>query len=128
MLTMSNNAECTCSRTPALIFSCSGAADTGEVADRVARKLTKGGLGKMYCLAGIGGNVSSIKDNTKAAGKIIAIDGCPMDCAAKTLVEAGFRNFEHVKLADIGLQKGKSPANEENISKVTDFVLNILEK
>ena len=40
-----------------MIFACSGAADVGAVADQAARKMTRDGTGKMFCLAGIGGRV-----------------------------------------------------------------------
>ena len=56
--------------------------------------------------------------STESAAKILAIDGCPLNCARKTLEEAGFKTFEHLTLSDIGFQKGKSPVNAENIAKV----------
>ena len=43
-----------------LVFACSGAEDGGEISDRGARKLSKQGLGAMFCLAGVGGIVSPI--------------------------------------------------------------------
>jgi len=114
---MSNN-SCACSAAPKLIFPCSGAANVGAIADQAARKLTRDGVGSMFCLAGIGGRVSSIMKSTEAASKILAIDGCPADCASRCLKEAGFTTFLQVRLVDIGLEKGKSPVSEENIEKV----------
>jgi uncharacterized metal-binding protein len=107
-----------CAAAPKLIFSCSGAADVGEISDRAARKLSAEGTGKMFCLAGVGGRVSGIMASTQAASAILAIDGCPLDCAKKTLEEAGFTQFKHLRLHEIGLEKGKSPATEENVAKV----------
>ena len=107
---------CACSGAPTLIFACSGAADVGAVADQASRGLTRDGAGKMYCLAGIGGRVPGILTTTAAAGKILAIDGCGLDCAKNTLEQAGFKTSAHVRLTDIGLEKGKSPANAENIA------------
>jgi uncharacterized metal-binding protein len=101
-----------------LIFPCSGASDVGEIADRAARKITADGVGKMYCLAGVGGRVGNIMVSTRAAGKILAIDGCPHDCAKNTLEQAGFADFEHIRLSDIGLEKGESPVTEERIEQV----------
>ena len=40
-----------------LIYACSGAADVGEIADRVARKIASDGFTKMTCLAGIGAGI-----------------------------------------------------------------------
>jgi uncharacterized metal-binding protein len=102
-----------------LIFACSGAADVGAISDQAARRLTKDGKGKMFCLTGIGGRVPGILDKTRTALHLLAIDGCPLDCAKKTLEQAGFARFEHVRVTDLGLEKGKSPVTEESISRVT---------
>jgi uncharacterized metal-binding protein len=111
-------AACPCGSKPKLIFPCSGASDVGEIADRAARKMTGDGAGKMYCLAGIGGRVSGIMASTAAADVILAIDGCAHDCARNTLEQAGFRGFLHLRLSDIGLAKGKTPATEERVAAV----------
>ena len=111
-------ASCACSAAPKLIFSCSGAADVGHISDLAARKLTRGGSGKMFCLAGIGGRVSGILETTKAASKILAIDGCPLDCARKSLEEADIKEFEHIRLSDLGMEKGQSPVSDELVDKV----------
>ena len=115
---MSEKKECACGTAPKLIFACSGSSDVGAIADQAARKLTKDGAGKMYCLAGIGGRVSGIMATTESAAKILAIDGCPINCARKTLELAGFKQFEHLLLSDIGLEKGQSPVTPENVDKV----------
>lgn len=112
--------DCACSAAPKLIFSCSGAADVGEVADRVARELTRKGAGKMFCLAGIGGRVSGIMATTQAAARILAIDGCKLDCARLCLEQAGFKDFPHVRLSDLSMEKGKTSATEENIQAVVE--------
>jgi uncharacterized metal-binding protein len=115
---MSDNKKCSCSGGPKLIFACSGAADVGEITDKAARQLTKNGIGKMYCTAGIGGRASGIMKTTESADKILAIDGCPLSCAKNTLEKAGFSKFKHLQLAELGLQKCASPVSEENIDKV----------
>lgn len=111
-------ASCACDAARKLIFSCSGAADVGHISDLTARKLTAEGVGKMFCLAGVGGRVSGIVATTEAASAILAIDGCPLDCARKTLEEANFSQFEHVRLSDLGMDKGKTPPTPENVDKV----------
>lgn len=109
------NASCACDTAPKLIFACSGAADVGEIADRAARQLTREGAGKMYCLAGVGGRVETILANVHAASALLAIDGCPLDCAKNTLAQAGFANAAHLRLTDAGFKKGSVPATEENV-------------
>ncbi|MBN2467776.1 MAG: putative zinc-binding protein [Deltaproteobacteria bacterium] len=115
---MENKNTCFCCEAPKLIFPCSGASDTGEIADRAARKLARKGQGRMSCLAGIGGRVTEIIGATQTASKILVIDGCSSDCAKKTLEQAGFKKIKHLRISDIGMEKGNSPVTEERINKV----------
>ena len=71
----------------------------------------------MFCLAGVGGRISGIMASTQAAARILAIDGCPLNCAKACLEQAGFSQFQHVQLADLGMEKGKSPATPERIGQ-----------
>lgn len=114
---MNSNSQCGCScnATPTIIFPCSGAADVGELADRTARQLTKDGVGKIYCLAGIGGGVSGIIESTRSASKILVIDGCPLDCAKKTMEKAGLQTFKHIHITDMGFKKGSTEVNEHSL-------------
>lgn len=114
---MTENAKCACQGGVTLIFPCSGASDVGEIGDRAARKMTADGVGKMYCLAGIGGRVNNIMLNAQAADIILAIDGCPLDCASKTLEKADFKDFKHIRVTDLGMEKGKTPVTDDNIAK-----------
>jgi uncharacterized metal-binding protein len=107
-----------CSGGPKLIFACSGAADVGEISDRAARKMSEDSIGAMFCLAGIGGRVEPILQKTLSASKILAIDGCNLDCVKKCLEQAGFTKFEQLRITDLGMEKGNSPATNENIDKV----------
>ncbi len=112
------NAKCACGDAPKLIFTCSGAADVGEIADQAARKLSKDGSGKMYCMAGLGGDVGPIVETTRMASTILAIDGCSADCVKKTLERLGFTDYLHMRVTDLGLEKGSSPVNDESTGKV----------
>ena len=113
--------SCSCneeSGPAALVYPCSGAADTGEIADRAARRLEAENIAWMSCLAGIGGRVSGMMANAAAAPALLAIDGCPLDCAKKTLELAGFTHVRHVRVTDLGLKKGKTPATDAAIEVV----------
>ena len=83
---------------PPVIYACSGCSDAGELADRVARQLSREGIGEMSCLAGIGGRVKPLMMKGQKAQRIIVIDGCPLNCARHTLRLAGMTNVEHVEL------------------------------
>jgi len=109
-------AEC-CTPAATVIFACSGAADVGKIADLSARKLSEDGVGKMSCLAGVGGRVKPLMEIAKGAQAILAIDGCPLHCARNTLEQAGFKKFEHLCLADIGMAKGKTPVTDGVVAK-----------
>jgi uncharacterized metal-binding protein len=115
---MSQKSVCACGAAPKLIFACSGAADVGAIADRAARQLTQDGAGRMFCLAGIGGRVSGIMATTESAARILAIDGCPLNCAKNSLEQAGFKKYEHLQLAEMGMEKGKTAATPEAVAKV----------
>lgn len=117
---MNQKDACTCGEAPKLIFACSGAADVGEIADRAARRLSAEKAGKMFCSVGIGGRVSGIMETTGAASAILAIDGCPLDCVKASLENAGFTEFQHIRVTDMGMEKGKSPVTAERIDAVAD--------
>lgn len=115
---MGSQQSCGCGGGARLIFACSGAADVGEIADKAARKLTRDGKGRMFCTAGLGGRISGILKTTEAADGVLAIDGCPLNCVKSSLEQAGFTAFRHLQLADLGLEKGKSPATERSVDNV----------
>lgn len=103
---------------PNLIFACSGAADVGELSDRAARTLAREGLGKMYCLAGVGAEIPSYMDMARNAPDVLVIDGCPIDCGKKCIEKTG-RRFTHVRVTDLGLEKGKCALTDKHLELVT---------
>jgi len=107
-----------CSGGPTLVFACSGAADVGAVADQAARRMSKEGVGSMFCLAGVGGRVAPIMEKTKTASKLLAIDGCPLNCVKNSLEQAGFKKYEHLQIEDLRMEKGKTPPTPEAVAKV----------
>ncbi len=103
-----------------MIYTCSGASDVGEIADRAARQLRNEKVGYMSCLAGIGGGVDDLIEKAHAASKILVIDGCETNCGKKTFEKAGFDSFIHLQLADLGLKKGESPVTDYRIQQAVD--------
>ena len=121
--------KCLCEPTEILVCPCSGGSNVGQIANEAAKDLTNLGHGKMYCLAGIGGHVSGLIESTKAAKKIIAIDGCPVHCTKKVLEHAGFKPDIHVVVTDLDIQKNYDfKMDVKEIKKVTDNVLEKLKK
>ena len=124
---MSEEKSGLCSGGPKLIFACSGAADVGEISDRAARKMSREGVGKMFCLAGIAGRLPPIMKTTEQVSDILAIDGCALNCVKECLQLAGFNNFKHLQLADLGMAKDKTLPTEENVAKVASRGAEILQ-
>lgn len=114
------NKPCACEGGVTLIFPCSGAADVGEISDRAARSMSAQGHGKMFCLAGIGGNISGMIASAKGADRVLVIDGCDLDCAKKTMEEKELHDFLHFRVTDLGMEKSKSPATPERIDAAAE--------
>jgi len=113
-------AEC-CGTATKLIYACSGAADVGEIADQVARKLRSEEFAQMTCLAGIGAGLSGYVQSAKGADENITIDGCSVACAKKTLEKIGIRPTAYI-LTDLGLVKGESPVAEKTVKQISDII------
>lgn len=97
--------ECTCQASEVLIFPCSGGSNCGQIANQVAVELTVGNVGKIYCLAGIGAHESVMLDTARAARRVVAIDGCSVACAKKTIKHAGITVTDWVCVTDEGISK-----------------------
>lgn len=115
-----------CSKKPSTryIFPCSGAADVGELADRVARKLARDQFGKMYCLAAVGAGIESFIESTRSADENIAVDGCNIACSYKSLKNINAKVTSFI-LTDFGLEKGKTEISDDNINKAADKIKEI---
>jgi len=97
--------KCLCESSEILIFSCAGSSNVGQIANQAAVRMAQEGVGRYFCLAGIGGHVSGMIESTKAGKMLIAIDGCPVGCAKKTLEHTGFNIDEYVQVTDLGIEK-----------------------
>jgi uncharacterized metal-binding protein len=110
------------------IVSCSGASNTGEYADRVARKLDESGEANMVCLAKVAVGDQTLINRLKSQPdqKIIVLDGCPINCAEKILGKEGFINVSHVNITDYGIIKGKTPVTDEKINEVVKQIKDLV--
>ena len=99
-----------------VVYACSGCSDAGELADRIARRIAREGLAEMSCLAGVGGRIKHLVAVAETAERVLVIDGCPINCARRTLELAGVTQFEHLALHELGLRKGACPVTEDNIA------------
>ncbi|MDZ4799186.1 MAG: putative zinc-binding protein [Bryobacteraceae bacterium] len=106
-------------KTP-IIFTCSGAADTGGLADAASRALSRSGVARMYCLAGVGSRVEEIMADMSKAERLVSVDGCTNDCSRKVLEAAGFQAAIHLRITDLGMPKGQTPYSEAKVRRITD--------
>lgn len=118
--------QCACGGKTMIVFPCSGSADVGELADRAARLLSKKTCVKMGCLAGVGGNISGFIASANGADLVIALDGCQVGCAKKTLETHGVKKFKHLEVTDCGFEKGKTPITERNMEKVFEHAKQLI--
>ncbi|HOP63521.1 MAG TPA: putative zinc-binding protein [Spirochaetota bacterium] len=100
-----------------VIFSCSGAADVGEIADRTARALKRDGFARAVCIAAVGAGVPGHIETAKGADVNIAINGCPRGCATKILESIGVTPVSY-EVTAMGFAKGSSPATQEAVEAV----------
>jgi uncharacterized metal-binding protein len=97
--------RCECEATSILVFPCSGGSNVGQLANAAAVELTKQGRAKMYCLAGMGAHVAGMVHSAAGADYRIAIDGCAVACARKTLEHAGLVVDRAVVVTELGIAK-----------------------
>ena len=100
--------KCCAANNEVMILACSGGSNVGQLSNRAAVELTQEGLGKMYCLAGIGGQLKGFVQSAKDVPVIAAIDGCAVGCAKAILKNAGIQNYNYIVLTDLGIEKNKN--------------------
>ena len=111
-----------CSGNGKLLYSCSGAADVGQIADQVSRKLRDKGFARLTCLAGIGADLTGFVESAQGADVNITIDGCGTMCAKKALERIGVTASSYV-LTDFGIEKGKTPLTEKMVVELSDMIM-----
>ena len=125
---MVENVKCGCGTANVAIFPCVGASNVGQLSNRIAIELDNKGIGNLMCTVGIGARAPGLMKSAEASDKIIAIDGCPVNCASKTLELAGFKVDSHIIISELGIKKTKDKDLKENeVSEVLEKTLEILQ-
>ena len=88
-----------------LVYSCSGASSAAQMANRIAVKLDRLKVAEMSCIAGVGGDVKPLVRTAKSGRPIIALDGCPLHCAAQIPKRHGLTADRHYDLSKMGVPK-----------------------
>ena len=112
-----------------MILTCSGGSNVGQLSNQAAVELTQEGVGKMFCLAGIGGQLSGFIQSAKDVPEMVVIDGCETACARATLENAGVPLQKYLVLTDLGIEKNKDfKLKPEEILKVKEAVKETLSR
>jgi len=111
---------------PVAVFYCAGASNVGQ-STMVGCVKAANELGyekaSLLCLASISAGLNNITNAAKNAKGIVAVDGCPMSCAQKTLNKAGFDVDKHnIVSKDLKISKNFDLNSETDIDKITDAV------
>jgi len=115
--------KCCAASNEIMLLACSGGSNVGQLSNRAAVELTQDGFGKMYCLAGIGGQLKGFIQSAKDVPMIAAIDGCAVGCAKAILKNADIPNYNTIVLTDLGIEKNKNfNLNDEDVRKVKDAI------
>ena len=112
-----------------MILACSGGSNVGQLSNQAAVELTREGVGKMFCLAGIGGQLSGFVQSAKDVPRMVVIDGCSLGCAKASLENAQVPMKNHVVLTDLGIEKNNDlNLKPEEVMKVKEAVKEALTK
>lgn len=90
-----------------MILACAGGSNVGQLSNQAAVELTQEGFGKMFCLAGIGAQISGFVQSARGVPLMVAIDGCQVGCAKAILELAQVPVKHHLVLTDEGIEKNK---------------------
>lgn len=125
---MAEETKCACGLANVAIFPCVGASNVGQISNKIAIELEKQNIGNLMCTVGIGARVPGLMKSAEGSDRIIAIDGCPVNCASKTLELAGFKVDRHIIISELGIKKNKDKnLNDNDISEALEKTLEILQ-
>lgn len=99
---------CECTAEEITLLPCSGGSNCGQITNRVAVGLDTLGVGRIYCLAGIGAHIDGMVESVRGARRIVALDGCQVACAKKTIEHAGLTVTDWICVTEEGITKSHS--------------------
>jgi uncharacterized metal-binding protein len=125
---MAEETKCACSSANVAIFPCVGASNVGQLSNKIAIELEKQSIGNLMCIAGIGARAPGLMKSAEASDRIIAIDGCPVNCASKTLELAGFKVDRQIVISEFGIKKTREKElKEDEFSKALEITFKTLQ-
>lgn len=100
--------DCCTTAVPTMILACAGGSNVGQLSNQAAVELTQEGFGKLFCLAGIGANLSGFVQSARDIPQLVVIDGCEMGCAKGVLERAEVPVRGYLVITDLDIQKNKN--------------------
>jgi len=91
-----------------LVFTCAGAAYTGQLANRAGVQMIQQGAGRLFCMAAVAAGISDKLERARQGAARVVIDGCEDRCCRKVLEKAGLPVDVHVVVTDLGIEKQPS--------------------
>lgn len=120
---MDDKKKCSCSSSDVRVVACSGACNVGQIANQAAVNLSKEGAAGFFCLAAVAAHIKAMVKAAREAGMMISIDGCPVQCAAKTLQHLDIEPAIQIIVTELGIEKTQELAVDQDIcSKVVEQV------
>lgn len=120
---MEEKKKCICGSSDVRVVACSGASNVGQIANQAAVALAKEKAAGYFCLAGIGAHIKRMVNSGKEADIIISIDGCPVQCAAKTMQHVEIEPAIQVIVTEFGIEKSHEMVVDEMIcSRIVEKV------
>jgi uncharacterized metal-binding protein len=113
---MEENKKCACASSDVRVVTCSGGSNVGQIANQAAVMLAREKVAGFFCLAGIGAHIKGMVKSGKEADLIISIDGCPVQCAAKTMQHAEIEPAIQVIVTEFGIEKSHEMVVDEMVS------------
>ena len=118
---------CECKAEDIILMPCSGGSNCGQLANHAAINLDLSGIEHVYCLAGIGAHIEGMIESARSAKRIVAIDGCSVACAKKTIEHAGLTVTDWLCVIDEGIAKSHDFfLEQEDIEFITRRVQELL--
>ena len=100
-----------------LVYACSGAANTGLLADQVMRTLNREKIADSTCLAAMGADLSGFLESARNATRNIVLDGCKVSCGKRIFEKNGIPYTQFV-MTDFGVEKGKTKITGDLVESI----------
>ncbi len=115
------------------LFVCAGCMSNvgtlSVLAGLEAVKRSEPGKAGIFCLAGLATGAPTVIEKTKAARRLVSVDGCPLNCARKLLEQSGYtadRSIMLVTDADIKKQSGIQYEQDE-FERAVETILEVIQ-